>query len=196
MKQRDTFTTYDIARMIGVAPSTVIHWIKQGNLKAFTTPGGHYRITRQTLLPVLLANKVPLPSELLGRNLVYIVDDEPEICSVLSRAFAGYGELFETAVFSDPLEALVRIGVQSPALVVLDIVMPRMDGYHVCDILRSTEKTSGVKIIAVSGKKPLPSPEKLREHRIDAFFPKPLELDALTAKAASLLGIETPSGAR
>ncbi|HAH08370.1 MAG TPA: hypothetical protein DCM05_17900 [Elusimicrobia bacterium] len=193
---KDTFTTYEIAKMVGVAPSTVINWIKQGDLKAFTTPGGHYRVTRQTLVPVLQANHVPLPSELLGRNLVYLIDDEPEICKVLSLAFAACGGLFETALFQDPLKALVRVGVQPPALVVLDLVMPRMDGYHVCDILRSTEKTSGVKLIAISGRKPLPAPETLREHRIDAFFPKPLELDALTAKAASLLGLEVPSGAR
>lgn len=193
---KDTFTTHEIAKMVGVTPSTVVNWIKQGDLKAFTTPGGHYRVTRRTLIPALQANNVPLPSELLGRSLVYVIDDEPEIGKVLSGAFAACGGLFETAVFQDPLEALVRVGVQPPALVVLDIVMPRMDGFHVCDILRSTEKTAGVKLIAVSGKKPLPSPEKLREHRIDAFFPKPLELDALTAKAADLLGLELPAGAR
>lgn len=190
----NTYTTYAIAKICDVYPSSVINWINDGKLKAYMTPGGHHRVTRDNLLEFLKEFKMPIPRELTatGRR-VLIVDDEVEVTRVLEKAFQGLpGAEIETC--HDGVDALIRIGQQMPDLVVLDIVLPKMDGFEVCKILKSKPETRGIKIIGVSGKT---EPEKdPARYKIDAFFQKPLDIEQLIASAEALLGAGEPADAR
>lgn len=186
-----TFTTHDIARFCDVYPSSVNQWIKAGDIRAYSTPGGHQRVTREDLVSFLTAHRIPLPKELKDeKKRVLIVDDEPELTKVLQQAFDLHPARFASDVRYDGVSALVRVGEEHPALIILDILMPEMNGFQVCDLLKASPTTRDIKIIAVSGGKPVPTPEALAAHKIDAFFPKPFELDDVVAKAAALLGVD------
>lgn len=193
-----TYTTHDIARFCDVYPSSVINWISSGDLKSYLTPGGHHRITREDLTVFLTKFRIPIPNELVARpRRVLIVDDEVEITRLLQRAFARHVGLFETEVCHNGIEALIRIGQAPPDLVILDIILPKMDGMQVCRVLKSKAETMGIKIVAVSGGKKLPFNEKKpQEAKIDAFFRKPLDLAELLDKSAELLGVALPAPSR
>lgn len=183
-----TYTTHDIARFCDVYPSSVVHWINSGKLKAYATPGGHHRVTREDLVAFLRAFKIPLPAELAERPLrVLIVDDDPELGRVLERAFAHAAGAFATEVCRDGVEALIRIGQSPPDLVVLDVVLPKMDGVQVCRVLKGKPETRGIKIVAISGKKLPFSEKRLQDVKVDAFFRKPLDLAALLSRCVELL---------
>ena len=189
-----TYTTYQIADICDVYPSSVIDWINNGRLKAYLTPGGHHRIVREDLLAFLQAFKVPIPKELQpGPKRILIVDDDPEVRRVLEKAFARHQESFKVETCDNGVEALIQIGQAPPDLVLLDIVLPKMDGFQVCTILKAKPETRNIKIIAVSGKKAGWHEKSLAEHKIDAFFRKPLDLTQLVEKAAELL--KTPLAA-
>jgi len=187
-----TFTTYDIAKFCDVYPSSVIHWINDGKLKAYSTPGGHHRVTPEDLRVFLKEFKIPLPPELSsGEKKILVVDDDAAMARCVERAFARHPTAFKAEICHTGIDALIRIGQAPPDLVILDIVMPKMDGFQVCKILKSKPETSGVKIIGISGKK-LPSDKKLEEYKIDAFFRKPLDVVELLAKSAEILRLDLP----
>jgi len=189
-----TYTTHDIARFCSVYPSSVMRWINEGKLQAYATPGGHQRVSRERLLAFLREFKIPIPPEVESpQKRVLIVDDEVEITRILQRAFARRPKDFKTEVCHDGVEALIRIGEEPPDLVILDIVLPKMDGIQVCRVLKATEHTRAIKIVVISGKKLPFSEKKLDEVKVDAFFRKPLELSALVARCAELLRVELPA---
>ncbi|MDE2142135.1 MAG: response regulator, partial [Elusimicrobia bacterium] len=190
-----TYTTHDIAKVCDVYPSSVINWIESGKLKAYATPGGHNRVTRENLLAFLDEFGIPVPKKLAAREMrVLVVDDDVEITRVVARAFSRSGGNFALETCHSGIEALIRIGQNPPDLVVLDIVLPKMDGQQVCRVLKAQTETKDIKIIAISGDKPPFNEKKPQEAKIDAFFRKPLDLLALLAKSAELLGIELGMG--
>ena len=185
-----TFTTHDIAGFCDVYPSSVVQWINNGRLKSHLTGGGHHRVMREDLIPFLTELRIPLPPELVSRTRVLIVGDDVEITRILSRAFRRHPKIYETEVCHSGVEALIRIGQQPPDLVILDVVLPKMDGVQVCRLLKAKLETRAIKIIAVSGKKMPFSEKRLLEAKVDAFFRKPLDLDELLSKAAELLKLD------
>lgn len=182
-----TFTTHDIARFCDVAPSSIVLWINQGKLRSYQTAGGHHRVTREDLVPFLRQLGIKIPAELATLKRVLIVDDDAEFARVVDKAFRRRPDLFVTEVCHSGVEALIRIGQQPPHLVVLDVVLPKMDGVQVCRVLKTKPETRDIKVIAVSGKRTAFSAKRLAEMRVEAFFRKPLDLDELLAKSAQLL---------
>jgi CheY-like chemotaxis protein len=187
-----TYTTHDIAKFCDVYPSSVVHWINGGKLRTYKTAGGHHRVTREDLIDFLQRLNMRLPAELVARKRVLVVDDDAELSKVISRAFSRLPE-YEVETCGDGINALIRIGQEPPDLVVLDVVIPKMDGIQVCRVLKSQPQTQGIKIIAVSGKKLPFSEKKLIDIKVDAFFRKPLDLNELVERAAELLRAEPSS---
>ncbi|MBI5239520.1 MAG: response regulator [Elusimicrobia bacterium] len=187
-----TYTTYEIAKFCDVYPSSVIHWIDAGKLKAYVTPGGHHRVMREDLIRFLQHCGIAVPKELGAdeRRKVFIVDDDVELARLIDRAFRKQPQAFQTEVFHTGVEALIRIGHAVPDLVILDIVLPKMDGCQVCKILKTRPQTREVKIIGISGKRFPMAEKELARYRVDAFYRKPLDLEELLAKSAELLRVE------
>lgn len=184
-----TFTTHDIAKFCDVYPSTVVNWIEAGKLPAQKTGGGHHRVTRGDLVAFLGGLNITLPDELVARKRILIVDDEEESAQLIARAFQRRPE-FDVETCGDGLNALIRIGGEhKPDLVILDVVMPKMDGLAVCRVLKGNPETSALKIIAVSGQKLPFSEKKLLDLKIDGYLRKPLDFKELTALAGQLLKI-------
>jgi CheY-like chemotaxis protein len=189
-----TYTTHDIAAFCDVYPSSVVHWINTGKLKSYATPGGHHRVTREDLLDFFRRFSIPVPAELARRTRVLIVEDDEEVSRVLARAFSRY-TAFETEVCHDGVSALIRIGQQPPDIILLDLVLPKMDGPQVCKVLKSRKETRDIKIIAITGRKP-PAGERLAGYKADALFRKPLDLLEVVAAASQLCGVDTLTRAK
>ena len=193
-----TYTPTEIARFIDVYPSSVNNWIRKGSLKAYSTPGGHHKVVREDLIAFLREQKVPVPKELetdMAKH-VLIVDDEPGMVGMLEHAFSIHPGVFSWESRFNGYAALMRIGQRKPALVVLDILMPEMDGWGVVDHLKASPETRDIKVIVISGQKPLPSAEQLAAHKVDAFFEKPFDVDAFLRTAAKLVDARLPDLAR
>lgn len=187
-----TYTTHDIAKICDVYPSSIINWINSGKLKSYSTPGGHNRMLREDVIAFLKSMGMRIPPELAARPMrVLIVDDDVELTRVLSRAFARHAGAFEAEVCHNGIEALLLIGQTHPDAVILDLILPGMDGLQVCRVLKSKPETRDIRIVAISGKKPPFNEKKPSEARIDAFFRKPLDLADLVAKTADLVGAGT-----
>lgn len=188
---KKTFTTFQVAKICEVSPSTVIHWVNKGQLAAYRTPGRHRRIQTADLLKFLKRYGMPIPKGLsegpTERKKVLIVDDDVQVANMIKKAFSRRSELFEARAVNDGIEALVLIGKWLPDLVVLDVVMPVIDGSKVCASLKSDPQTRHIRIIAVTGKKISDSQRQYLLGSADAYFTKPFDVVQMLETAARLL---------
>src|SRR2546425_2050141 len=149
-QSKTIYTTHEVSRLLHVNPRSVINWIEQSLLPSYRTPGGHRRIRREDLLAFLRKHQIPTPASLVdGKFSVLIVDDEDEIVNILKTYFQRQGG-YEVSSASDGITALIEVGRVKPDLLILDIMIPGVDGVEVC---RRIKAASGNKtaIIAVSG---------------------------------------------
>jgi len=116
---------------------------------------------------------------------VLIIDDEPNI--VISLEFLMKREGFAVAVARDGEEGLAAIRAGRPDLVVLDVMMPRRNGYEVLEAVRADPSLAGVRILMLTAKGRPAESEKGLELGADAYMPKPFSTRELVDKAKSLL---------
>lgn len=88
---KDFYTTHQVSKLCDVYPTTVINWIKEGLLPAYTTPGGHRRIKRDDLLRLMKKNNMPIPEEVAkgNKNKVLAIDDDPKILKMLKTVLSA-----------------------------------------------------------------------------------------------------------
>lgn len=183
-----TFTTFEVARLCGSFHTTVINWVKKGQLKARVTPGGHRRIPLSSLLEFMKRYEMPIPEDLATtRKRVLVVDDDPVFQRAAVRVIERLPFKPEVEVCGDGLEALVHIGRRPPDLLVTDLYMPAMDGFQVCRVLKSVANTRQIKIIAMTGKTLGADKKAFIRRYSDAFLKKPFDADALAEAATRLL---------
>jgi DNA-binding response OmpR family regulator len=117
---------------------------------------------------------------------VLIVDDEPNI--VISVEFLMRREGFEVLVARDGEEGLARVQADRPDLVVLDVMMPKLDGFEVCKAVRADPTLAGVRILMLTAKGRAAEISKGLSLGADAYIPKPFATRELVAKVKELLG--------
>lgn len=116
-----------------------------------------------------------------------IVDDENDILDMLEDVIkSGDDEVTVTRAASG-VEALLTIGECKPDLLILDIMMPGMNGYEVCQKLKSGHGTENMKIVAISGDHSATVRERILDSGADMFFTKPLEIAKFRKKCFQLL---------
>jgi excisionase family DNA binding protein len=188
MQQRTFFTTFEISQICGVNPTTVQNWVKGKKLRAFKTPGGHRRVRREDLISFLKKFGMPMPADLnQGPPLIMIVDDESHILDLLEELMKSGDEEVNITRAASGVEALLMIGECKPDLLILDIMMPGMNGYEVCQRLKSGPSTENIKIVAISGDHSAPVRERILNSGADLFFAKPLKMSDFRKQCFNLL---------
>ncbi len=188
MTRRSFLTTFEISAICEVNPTTVQNWVKEGKLKAYATPGGHRRIRREDLIGFLKSFGMPVPPE-LDEPLPYILilDDEHEVVELLTEVMHSGEEELEVAGAQNGVDALLMIGERNPDLLILDIMMPGMNGIEVCQKLKSGATTKSLKIIAITGDHNPSIRDRVLAAGADLFFTKPFDMVKFRADCIQLI---------
>jgi len=117
---------------------------------------------------------------------ILIVDDEPNIAASLEFLLQRGG--YDVRVAHDGEEALAEARSFRPQLVLLDVMMPKLDGYEVCQRLREGENGAGVKIVMLTARGREVDAEKGKAIGADLFVTKPFSTRDLVAHVRELLG--------
>jgi excisionase family DNA binding protein len=169
-------TTGYVAAACQVSLVAVKKWIRQGKLKAIRTPGGHYRITAAEM--ERFRAEYQFPGSLTPRVRVLVVDDEPEILSLVRDTLDGEAG-WELDTASDGYEGLLKVGTFRPDVLVLDLRMPRLDGFEVCRRVKSNPATRSTRIIAITGHTGREMAERALRSGADACLTKPFRTNDL-----------------
>lgn len=155
-------TTRKIAEMVGVSERTVANWIDRNQLSAHRTPGGHRRVSPEDLVGFLRSRQMPIPDDFADAPRILIVEDEPDVARTLESALRHADPRYEVTVIGNGISALLHIGSEKPDLVLLDVMIPGMDGFEVCRKLRASPVCREVSVLFVTAYSDL-DPETVME---------------------------------
>ncbi len=176
---RDLLTPRELAELCGVSPDTVRSWCFRKQIKFATTPGGHKRFRRQDVLEFLKDRGFPLPpTDKVSPIKVLVVDDEDAFRKSLVGALQKE-PAFNVKEAGDGYEAGRMLGEFEPDVLVLDIVMPGIDGFKVCSDIRKRTQGEHVRIIAVTGYPDENVFQQAREAGANECLSKPLDVGTL-----------------
>ena len=188
---RRFFTTSEIARYCAVTNDGVLKWIKSGKLRAFSTPGGHYRVSAEDFRTFLNKFDMPIDETFFRgserRRSVLVVDDEPNIREIVRRLLSEMDEDMHIEEASDGYEAGIKIGALQPDLVIMDVMMPRVDGISLCRSIRQNPKTEGVKVLAITAFPEQDNVKKMYDAGADLCLIKPLQFEHFRLEVKRLL---------
>ncbi len=187
------FSALEVANICGVVNQTAINWIKNGHLKAFTTPGGQYRIYAEELRKFLSSRGMRIPEELQRltqgslSQRVLIVDDNKELNDMLKELLSQKIAEFDILQAFDGFEAGRLIASERPAIIILDIALPGLDGHKLCKTIKEDPDLDNPIVIAISGLADSKEGELILGEGADLFFPKPIDFDKFVTELKSLL---------
>lgn len=183
----DWLTLGQAARYLGVAQSTIRKWSDQGRLPAFYTPGGHRRY-RQRDLDAFVAGSsgAATPARTRPAPLVLIVDDDPRIREFVRVNLEMEGYAVREAGNAD--EGLAALEAEPPDLILLDVMMPKVDGWEMLQRVRERHGVDSIQVVMFSGQVDESAVDQAEAGGAQAFVGKPFNPQDLVTRARDLLG--------
>jgi excisionase family DNA binding protein len=143
-------TTREAAKLLGVSLRTVQQWVEQGALRAYRTVGGHRRVARASVQAMLRERKTALETN----TRLLVVEDDPDLLKLYGMTFRQWGLPLEVRTADDGVRALLEIGDFKPEVLVMDLQMPRMDGFHLIRTLKAMPGFERLEVIVITGLAP------------------------------------------
>ncbi len=172
-------TPGQVADLFMVSAAAVRLWAEKGELKALTTPGGHRRFLRSDLEEFARLRNLTLNGLKDTKLRVLIVDDDRQFSGYLLKLLGKYPEQIVTEIANDGFDAGIKVGDFQPDVVLLDLMMPDLDGFQVCERLLSSATGESIRVIAMTG---YPTPENVKQilaAGAEVCLPKPIDRDRL-----------------
>jgi excisionase family DNA binding protein len=183
----DWLTLGQAARYLGVAQSTIRKWSDQGRLSAFYTPGGHRRYRLRDLEAFVAGSAAgATASPARPAALVLIVDDDPRIREFVRVNLEMDGFAVREAGSAD--EGLAALEDEPPDLILLDVMMPKVDGWEMLQRVRERHGVDSIQVIMFSGKVEQDGSDQAEAGGAQAYVGKPFNPQELVARAKDLLG--------
>ena len=184
---KDLFTTGEAAEICRVSQQTIIRCFDAGRLEGFRVPGSRFRrIPRQSLVKFMKENKIPLDAIESGKRKVLIVDDDAEIVELLMDVLDKDGR-FELKTASSGYEAGMATERFQPELILLDYMLPDVNGNIVCQTIKKNPQFENIKIIIISGVVKQDEIEQLLKSGAEDFIRKPFDINELINKINAAL---------
>ena len=190
MSTKTVFTTGEAAKICKVSQQTIIRCFDNGTLKGFRVPGSRFRrIPRNELYSFMRDNGIPTDALESGKRKLLIVDDDQELVELMVDCFARAGR-FEIRTANNGFDAGMLVKEFRPDLVVLDIMLPDINGKEVCQRVRADNTLDQVKVICISGMVEMDKVADLRAAGEDDFMQKTFTVDKLLDRCCDLLELE------
>jgi excisionase family DNA binding protein len=184
------FTTGEAAAICKVSQQTIIRCFDAGRLQGFRVPGSKFRrIPRDELVRFMKANGIPVGAREGGKKRVLAVDDDPKILELFDDMLKRDGR-FEFKAAATGYDAGLLTESFRPHLMILDYMLPDINGNIVCSRVRETPELKETKILCVSGVVNQKEIDALLAAGADDFLRKPFSVAELLKKVVHLLELE------
>jgi len=187
---KTVFTTGEAAKICKVSQQTIIRCFDSGQLKGFRVPGSRFRrIPRDILYKFMKDNGIPTDALESGKRKALIVDDDEELVELIQDVLDADGR-FEVRVANNGFDAGMMVKEYRPDIIVLDVMLPDINGKEVCQRIRTDPTLDDVKVICISGMVEADKIEDLKAAGADDFMQKPFEVENLIVKICHMLDVE------
>jgi excisionase family DNA binding protein len=190
---KTVFTTGEAAKICKVSQQTIIRCFDNGQLKGFRVPGSKFRrIPRESLYKFMKDNGIPTDALESGKRKILLVDDEPDLVETVNKALLEDGR-FDVRIASNGFDAGMIVKEYRPDLIILDVMLPDINGKEVCQRVRADSTLEDVRILCISGMVEEDKIQELRLSGADEFLHKPFDIYELIDRMCGLLEIEPAS---
>ncbi len=202
MTDEELLKISEVAEVAKVLPSTIRHYTDVGLLRvAGYTDGGHRLYSRQETLDriakiqALSKRGLSLPdikAEVEGKSRskkILVVDDEPAVGELVAELIGLKYPHWQVKLATDGFMAGRILGEFYPDLVILDLMLPGVDGFQVCRQIRKDPALIGINVLAITGYDSAEMKAKIMECGADDYLAKPMENSVLMQKVRKLLDI-------
>ena len=180
--ENDWLTLGQAAKFLGVAQSTIRKWSDLGRVPAFYTPGGHRRYKRADLDAFLERSGPGKPAR---GPLVLVVDDDPQVRDVvrINLEMEGYA----VVEAGNAEEGLKAVEDDAPDLVLLDVMMPQVDGWEMLRRVQERHGVGSIPVVMFSGQLESEAQREAEERGAQGFVGKPFDLRALIEQTKQIV---------
>ena len=170
------------AKYLGVAQSTIRKWSDLGRVPAFYTPGGHRRYRRTDLDAFLERSGPGKPAR---GPLVLVVDDDPQVREIVrvNLEIEGYA----VVEAGDAEEGLKAVEADAPDLILLDVMMPQVDGWEMLRRVQERHGIGSIPVVMFSGQLEGAAQHEAAERGAQGFVGKPFDLRALIEQTKQIV---------
>jgi excisionase family DNA binding protein len=184
---KNVFTTGEVADICNLSQQTVIRCFDSGRLRGYRVPGSRFRrIPRDALIQFMKEHNIPLDQLEFGKTRVLVVDDDPAIVEMLVELLERDGR-FEVQTAATGFDAGLKTREFRPEAIVLDYMLPDINGNAVCRSIRNDPSLRDVKIIIVSGVIDREHVDRLLADGADDFIQKPFSIEQLVTRITELV---------
>tara|TARA_Y100000588_G_scaffold366863_1_gene433012 strand:+ start:256 stop:864 length:609 start_codon:yes stop_codon:yes gene_type:complete len=188
-KKKHILTTGDIAEHCQVSYETVVNWIKAAKLKAHATPGGHKRVHLDDFQNFLKTHDMlPFEQEHPASHTprILVVDDEPDVVDLVLDILRRQNA-YELASAADGFEAGIQVARYQPDLIVLDLMMPHLNGFKVCQLIKNNPETQHIAILVITAYASHENVSRALGCGADRYMTKPFQTTDLADVVKELL---------
>ena len=188
--EKRIFTTGEAAQVCKVSQQTIIRCFDSGRLTGFRVPGSKFRrIPREELIRFMKANSIPLDTLEGGTKRILVVDDDAAILELFQDVLTRDGR-FDVKAASTGYDAGMLTESFRPHLIILDYMLPDVNGNIVCQRIKTNPDLRDTRIIFVSGVVNQDEVKNLLALGADDFIKKPFNIQSLIKRMAELTGLE------
>jgi excisionase family DNA binding protein len=187
VKHKSVFTTGEAADICKLSQQTIIRCFDSGQLGGFRVPGSKFRrIPRDELVQFMKKNNIPLDGLSSDKIKVLVVDDDPEIVELFVDVLKRDGR-FEVAAATTGYDAGVKTQSFMPDVVILDYMLPDINGNVVCNTIRENPNLADIKILIISGLINQQEIDDLLGAGADDFIKKPFNIQKVIDRVVELV---------
>jgi len=181
MKHSSYLTPSQVAELLFVAPVTVRQWARKGWLNAEMTAGGHRRFLKSEVERFARERGLRLHYGGEGGLRLLVVDDDPQFAAYLVELLRDQEAVDEVATAANGFEAGIMTYEFHPNVVLLDLMMPGLDGFSVCSRLKQDPATRHIRVIAMTGYSTEENRQRILEAGAEHCLAKPFDAHQLLA---------------
>jgi len=187
VRYKAVYTTGEAADICSLSQQTIIRCFDSGQLEGFRVPGSKFRrIPRTSLIKFMRENNIPMNNLGDDKIRVLVVDDDPNIIELFVDVL-GADSRFEIATATTGYDAGVQTQQFKPDIVVLDYMLPDVNGNVVCKTIREDPEMSHIKILIISGTVNSAEVDKLMALGADDFIKKPFNIESVIERITELV---------
>ncbi len=142
--EKDVFTTFEASKICNANITSIKNWIDKGELSAFRTPGGHYRIERDSLKSFLQRHEMPNPFDAYESRTVLLMHSNQEL---IDKLVDRLGDDLTIEVAEDPLDGLIKLGNLRPRALLVDASMEGVDAAAICERVAKSDELHHVRVV-------------------------------------------------
>ena len=190
--KKNFYTIPEAADFCVVGRTTMWRWVKSGKVRASAGPGGHHRIAKNELYAFARKHGIaPASGSAFTGARILIVDDDAVIRDVLFQILIKSGYLVTTAM--DGFDAGIKVSEFKPEIILMDLMMPGMDGAETCRRIKDNPDTAGIRVLIMTGFDTLEHREQADQAGADGYLAKPIGKDVLLETVKALLSMPANS---